>query len=68
MSMSKKHYEMIARAINIEATDVENRTYTDIERDAAYSVLRHLATDFANNFWRDNPHFNRDKFRKACGV
>lgn len=54
MSMTKKHFVMIAQAINSTRYDNNN--------------LDGLAYHLAAEFERENPRFDRKRFLEACGV
>lgn len=58
--MTKKHYEMIARAINHEIT------LTRYEGDV--TPLKNLAERLSREFQSDNARFDRQKFLSACGA
>lgn len=54
--MTRKHYEVIARAILASATTAD------------YSAREYAAVLFANIAELDNPRFNRARFLAACGL
>lgn len=58
MSMTKKDYEAVARAMNISACN-----YNSQHKEQA--VIYEIADDLAKEFKRDNSRFNRDKFIEA---
>jgi urease gamma subunit len=60
--MTRKDYELIADAIS--GTIAE---YARQGEDVA-DVMRELAENLATELETDNPRFDREKFRKACGV
>lgn len=60
--MTRKDYELIADAIS--GTILE---YARQGEDVA-DVMRELAENLATELEMDNPRFDREKFRKACGV
>ena len=55
--MTRKDYEIIARALNTAQTMTTERAGVGV---TAYLLASELA--------KDNPRFNRDLFLKACGV
>jgi hypothetical protein len=59
MSLSRKHFEAIAREIKtLMGTDLRwtNEPFSDFIDSLCY------------NFRQDNPNFDRDKFIEACGF
>ena len=58
--MTRKDYILIASIIQ----DAEINRHESTPRITFYF----LAHNFADMLARDNPHFNRAKFLKACGV
>lgn len=54
--MSRKHYEVIARAILASADTAD------------YSAREYAAVLFADVAEQDNPRFNRARFYAACGL
>jgi hypothetical protein len=59
MSLSRKHFEAIAREIKtLMGTDLRwtDEPFSDFIDSLCY------------NFRQDNPNFDRDKFIKACGF
>lgn len=66
MSMSRKHYEMIASDIK---TSVVTAAFTTTENySTAVRVLTELAESLAVTFEGDNPNFDPNRFLIACGV
>jgi hypothetical protein len=63
MSMSKKDYEAIARAI-IEFNDDDEREPIH----TASGAVGYIAHQIADYCAIDNPRFDRDRFLKVCGV
>jgi hypothetical protein len=61
MSLTRKHFQAMAEAINAEAKSL------DIGSEE-YLVVRRIAFDLATMSKADNPNFDRAKFMKACGV
>lgn len=61
MSMSKKHYETIARVLRVHR---ESATLLPL----AEEVIDDVARDLATGFYSDNPAFDRERFLIACGV
>lgn len=57
MSMSRKNYEAIAKAIN-EASECDNTE----------ELLSVLSMELCRHFSDDNKAFNEDRFLKACGI
>ena len=76
--MTKKDYEMVARALNKwleiyheRATNGDNETpiYTVSKmHDAQVSAVSFVTDSLAHEFAQDNPRFNKDIFDKACGM
>ncbi len=64
MSMTKKHYEMVAKVF------AKTRLYVEYEehRNGRESARQYLAEELADQFASDNPLFDRARFLKACGV
>lgn len=58
--MTRKDYELIARAIAGSAMSIPT--------DAQIVQRRFTATMVADALASDNPRFDREKFLKACGV
>lgn len=54
MSLTKKHYEEIARILKKHSS-------------ANYCSFGVLAEDLADYFLQDNPRFDKKKFFEACG-
>lgn len=57
--MTRKHYKMIANAINCVGY------FRDM---CCYETKAEISKTIAAELAKDNPKFNRDKFLKACGV
>ena len=53
--MTKKHYEAIARIIDIVAHDKHKHPHN-------------VAYQLADYFQTDNKNFNRTRFLQACGI
>jgi hypothetical protein len=66
--MTKKDYIAIAACIKAEwdsrYLEVSCYPHDEIRNRAIYSLHKRIADVFK----ADNPHFNRDKFTKACGF
>jgi hypothetical protein len=60
--MTRKDYELIADAISGTIAEYA-RQGEDISE-----VMRELAENLATGLESENPRFNRELFRKACGV
>ena len=58
MSMSKRHFEAIARLIRSEHEDAQSVEAT--------LVIERLAQRMANVLGGDNPRFDRERFLDAC--
>ena len=63
MSMTKKHYMMIAKAISARAKWANDTG--NLYREGAIELV---AKDLADQFALDNPNFDRAKFLAACAV
>lgn len=55
---TKEHYNIIAKII------ADTHTWTDGEDEVIYDIVERLIEEFAN----DNPRFDAQKFRNACGL
>jgi len=62
---SKKHFESIARIVNV--TFQHQATNLDVCEgwNAAASSMAHRLADY---FEHENPRFDRERFLKACGI
>ena len=56
-SMTKKHYDAIAHAIQWQR-----------ENGKPHNARWQIAELLANYFEQDNPKFNRARFLQACGI
>ena len=70
--MTRKDYELLARAINA-AGEVVMRTYetggfTAAEASAAREGLAIVRAEISGRLAEDNPRFDAPKFKEACGV
>lgn len=61
MAMSRKDYEIIAKAIKTDITD----NYGD---SIAIEVLERFAVNIAVKLKKENSRFDGEIFRKACGY
>lgn len=63
---SRRHYEDAAAILNkhVVRTGPKVSHYDPIEYASVLAIIR----DFADLFQQDNPQFDRDRFRMACGV
>lgn len=72
MALSKKHYEMFAKAICEARTKVENECGTSEEMQkvigGANAALYELAVILSNEFYMENPKFDENKFMVATEV
>lgn len=57
MSMSRKNFEAIAKAIS-DASECDNTE----------DLLTVLLNDLCRHFRTENPNFDRDRFFTACGF
>jgi hypothetical protein len=62
--MTKKDYEVIAKAIYWSLIQSSKLEWQDHYIDQFRMTARHVA----NALERENPRFNRDLFMQACGV
>lgn len=63
--MTKKHFEAIARILNMYSlNNPAPGTFDEGYHDAAFGI----ANDMADLFASENPRFNREKFLTACGF
>lgn len=63
--MTRKHYEMIAKAI---ARQRRAWIATSMKPHDVLLALDDLASDLAGELAADNPHFDTARFLKACGA
>ena len=68
MTLSKKHYDLIANAICEARAVVERETDTQSVRDGANVGFYELAKILCNEFGMDNPRFDENKFMTATEV
>ena len=71
MSMTKKDFEAIAKAIKKQTDTVSSWTGGEgtIDRqDMAMDILRRTAGDMCDHFRTSNPNFDRGRFMTACGF
>lgn len=66
MSMTKRHFEMIADAFAEEVKDIERDTGPETE--AEMRALRLLAARLVSSFRRENPRFDAGRFIEAAGL
>jgi len=57
--MTRKHYVAIARALQFAKPKVN---------DPKYYAWKTLVSEMVSICAADNPRFNSDKFRAACGI
>jgi hypothetical protein len=64
--MTRKDYEIIARAVSVVKStyDEVDGAYTEI----ALEVIDELANQLSLELQIDNPRFDRERFREACGL
>lgn len=62
--MSRKDYELIARAVKARA-DLANVLQT---RAFRLTILAELVSTLSAELKRDNPRFDSERFALACGV
>ena len=71
MSMTKKHFEAIARVISTDAKlafkDLDANPQDSFAAGKLYA-LRSVAGQFARLAAQDNPRFDTLRFLRACGV
>lgn len=70
MSMTRKHFEAVAKSIKAEIELVEVlRTHDNrFESDTALDHLHNTARSLAEAFKGFNPNFNSVTFLTACGI
>ena len=54
---TRKHFQTIARTIK------DNKNHKRVK-----NAVHNIALELANEFEKDNPRFDREKFIKACGL
>jgi len=64
MTMTKKDYEAIARALARQIDAFPSA----IENHAAHCARAQTCSNIADHCAADNPRFDRARFLKACGV
>ena len=62
---TRKDYKAIANILNYH---IRYNANADGNEDGSLDVCEAITEELANYFAADNPHFNREKFLKACGV
>ena len=62
--MTRKDYKVIAESIRT----VRDKCMTDGHSVYFADILEEVAEELASSMITDNPRFNRDKFREACGL
>jgi hypothetical protein len=68
MTATKQHFEMIARVIERERSQVKNGYMPRAAQKHALLTLTHTAHHFADELAQTNPRFDRQRFLRACGV
>lgn len=66
--MTRKDYEMVAKAINKQVAEARAFPGDVARNDAAIDHLENLASDLAGEFAAANPKFDTASFLKACGF
>lgn len=67
MSMSRKHYEEIAKVIS-RAVRSARELSPEAGSGAAVTTAENIAIDLAVVFEGDNPNFDPSRFLRVCGV
>lgn len=62
--MTKKDYVLIADQIRY-AIELSRKSNS---YNAAFPIIRAMAVDMCEALRQDNPRFDDDKFREACGI
>lgn len=66
MTMTKRHYEQLAKAI---CETLQGETFADATVSATrIDAVRAAAEKIADTLARDNPRFHRSRFLDACGF
>lgn len=68
MSMTRKHYEVIASAIRDEMEVLMEEKMNGLDRGHHMVGVSLVARRIANRLGDDNPRLDRDKFLNACGI
>ncbi len=72
--MTRKDYELIAKAIRDTQARIQNdhvqysETFLMAQRDDKLRGVRRTATHLAVELLADNPAFNQQRFLTACGY
>ena len=67
--MTKKDYQIIAKAIKQINEDIHYSKNTKIDSELVTAILDHLVHEALGQALRnDNPNFNFERFREACGI
>ena len=70
--MTRKDYEAMASAINAtleELRKFEKLRVVDMQEFLQRQIgIYHVVDSLLYVFEKDNPRFDRDKFKKACGL
>lgn len=61
MTLTKKHFEAIAKLIKFHLAD---NFFMEIERP----LIKQFIISLSDYFKTENPYFDRERFLKACGV
>ena len=66
--MTKRDYLEFAKAIKVAKTNATEIDNDGVLIDESNSWINFLQNEIADIFAANNPHFNREKFIKACEV
>ena len=66
--LSKKYYKAIAEIIKKNRVESYDSWLEYEEQRTRELGINVIAEDLAQMFIEDNPHFDRERFLKACGI
>lgn len=67
--MTRKDYEKLSQMIRNRLSVIRKMDTTDSDwYRGAFDGLLMLARDYADDFERDHPRFDRQRFLDACGL
>lgn len=66
--MTRKDYEAIASAILSVRGNIEARNLDVVRLSSEWGITNEIIDKLVTVFANDNPRFQADKFREACGL
>jgi|TARA_R110002049_G_scaffold259263_1_gene435032 hypothetical protein len=67
-TMTKKHFEIIAKGISNIAREISNSSASNEEKHYGLIVLRNTMHELSVEFHKDNANFNEINFFESCKV